>query len=252
MNRNYVFKVGYEGSSFTGFQRGNGNNSVEDSILTAIEGYGSDLRSAARTDRNVSAVSNAISLKTEREPKFIIHLINQKPSLFCWAYAEVDREFKVRHASSKTYRYVIRNSSVSSTELQRRLDQFKGINDFRNFCRQDKRSTVREITDIKLHSFDSGVFVDITGKSFLWNQVRTMVAFVLKESGDPFALKSRYPYLAPPEGLILLSIDYIGLKFVQYIERTKKKAMQKHLDEALAHQIIYSSILNGGENSGKY
>ena len=36
----YLIKYGYEGTMFSGFQRGNGSNSVEDSVIRVLEKYG--------------------------------------------------------------------------------------------------------------------------------------------------------------------------------------------------------------------
>ena len=54
----------YDGSLFTGFQRGNGNRSVEDEIQNCMDQFslGINLRCASRTDRNVSALNNFLTL----------------------------------------------------------------------------------------------------------------------------------------------------------------------------------------------
>ena len=53
----YLIKYGYDGKSFCGFQRDNGDNSVENTILKILKNYGisDNMESAARTDKNVSA-----------------------------------------------------------------------------------------------------------------------------------------------------------------------------------------------------
>ncbi|EQD79614.1 tRNA pseudouridine synthase A, partial [mine drainage metagenome] len=67
----FLIKFGYIGTCFTGFQKGNGSNSVEDSILAILKRHdiSKSIRSAARTDRNVSASGNVIRLSTEMHPE---------------------------------------------------------------------------------------------------------------------------------------------------------------------------------------
>ena len=52
---------------FSGFQRGNGENSVEDSIIRCLEKnhMPGEIHSAARTDRGVSAVGNVFSMESD-------------------------------------------------------------------------------------------------------------------------------------------------------------------------------------------
>ena len=108
----YFVKFGYEGFRFSGFQRGNGDNSVEDSILRALvkNDIHSDIRCAARTDRDVSALENVFAIDTDKPPEAVLGMLNSTcDGIFFTSFAMVPKNANPRHCLRKTYSYYLRD-----------------------------------------------------------------------------------------------------------------------------------------------
>ena len=217
----HVFKFAYDGSEFSGYQKGNGENSVEDSIIRRLKAAGIDcgIRSAARTDRGVSAVGNAVYIDSDERPEKISGIVNSGgKNLILHSYAAVDSTFRPRHCDMKVYRYILASESVQLDIISSILHRFEGTHDLSCFSRTDGRRPIRTIDRIDVRQFGNMVYVDFYGQSFLWNQIRSIIAYSLwnQESNplcDPFDLKSRYSGLADPYSLVLMDIFYAGVQF---------------------------------------
>jgi len=217
----YVFKFAYDGSEFSGYQKGNGENSVEDTIIRRLMAAGIDcgIRSAARTDRGVSAVGNAVYIDSEERPEKISGIVNSSgKNLVLHSYAAVDSTFRPRHCDMKMYRYILASEFVQLDIFSSILHRFEGTHDFSCFSRTDGRRPIRTIERIDTRQFGNVVYVDFYGQSFLWNQIRSIIAYSLLNQeanphGDPFDLKSRFSGLADPYSLVLMDIFYAGVEF---------------------------------------
>lgn len=242
--KNYLIRVGYHGYMFTGFQKGNGERSIEDEIIRSIGSQIQFVRSASRTDRNVSAVSNVIQVRTELPPRMVVHRINSVNGLIAWGYAQVESEFNARHARSRRYLYVLDAHEIDSDHLEGMLRRFVGTHDFSNFCRKDHRNTVRTIDNIVVRRADDMILVEFIGRSFLWNQIRSIMAFSIRENSDPFSLETRYPYLSDSERLILLSVDYDGISFTDVFEKPVLRNIMSRKGRAASDYALLS-ILQG-------
>ncbi len=237
-----LLKFGYIGWLYSGFQRGNGNSSVEDCVLDALKRncISENIYSAARTDRGVSAIGNVLRIDTSEKPEKVIGILNHEIAgmLFhSWCYAE--DEMNPRHCESKTYRYILRNDLIMGHEeaFRQTMLRFVGTHDFSNFCRRDVRNPVRTVNSISFLNDSYATYIDINAKSFLWNQIRTMVAYAVSAStkmelGDPFSLTSRFPGIADARPLVLLDIFYAGLQFRRYVSRSKIDAFTRMIDES--------------------
>lgn len=241
-----LIKFGYFGWQFTGFQKGNGTKSIEDTIIRVLEkaGISSSVQSAARTDRGVSAISNAFAVDTERKPSMVMGVLNGKiPEMMFHSYAVVPETFNPRHCDYKTYRYIILGGNVGPY-LRQALKPFKGQHDFRNFCKMDGRNPVRTIKSISVSRKGERIFIDYKGRSFLWNQIRSITAYALEHSyaenqGDPFSREGKYPKLMDPNGLILTDITYKGFEFKDGMSLSKKKYMSSWFQqENLRHVVM--------------
>lgn len=227
-----LVKFGYLGWMFTGFQRGNGERSVEDSILRVLrsEGLAQDIHCAARTDRGVSALSNALALDSNERPAKILGILNSSiPDMLFHSYAMVEDDFNPRHCDYKIYRYIIPRSDAGPY-LRNSLRKFRGRHDFRNFCRMDERNPIRTIQSIRTRNAGDMVHVDFRSRSFLWNQIRTMMAYSLdhsfqEETPDPFSITERYQRMADPESLVFYDIFYPGVEFSEFASRSKLKVI---------------------------
>ncbi|KAA8923169.1 hypothetical protein [Thermoplasma sp.] len=242
---NYAFKFGYLGSCFTGFQRGNGDHSIEDTIISVLEKNGFDhyIRTAARTDRSVSAVSNVFSLDTRRPPDAVANLINSRAeNIYVHSYAEFPADFNPRHCTFKTYRYYMMGD-IDCKSIDINLRKFLGTHDFRRFARVDNRNTIRTIMEASCRRDDQFVYIEFTAKSFLWNQIRTMVAFLMDNIGsesDPFSTADRYPKVARAENLILWDIHYDGIEFKSV--KKPPKSMVSIYENAVMQSVLLNNI----------
>ncbi len=250
----YFFKFGYIGSDFTGFQRGNGSNSVEDcidSILTK-NGVNSRIKSAARTDRGVSALGNVFMIETAKKPADIAGIINSSNhSIFIRGYAYAgENNPNPRHCTMKVYRYFIFDRKARCDAIMDLAKLFTGTHDFTFFSRRDERNPVRTIDKIECGMYENSLYLDFYGKSFVWNQVRSVVGYILKNAGnadfiDPFSLKERYPYVSDPNNLVLMDILYDGITFIPFERKNKK--LKKILEQNLIRSYILSSVTDGND-----
>lgn len=237
----YFIKYGYDGAKFTGFQRGNGVNSIEDSIIRLLSLYGisHDIESAARTDRGVSARGNVFLIQTDRNINDVMGILNARiENMFFYSYALLDDYINPRHNSMKEYSYIL-TDYVNIEELMIKLLEFKGQHDFRNFCTVDSRNTVRTIDDISYSQFGRFYIINFYGKSFIWHQIRSIMAFALAGNKNPFSLKTKFTYIAPPEPLILKDIIYDGITFTNFNYIKHKRSMNKTLEMVRTRYVLY-------------
>ena len=215
----FLIKFGYDGSYFTGFQSGNGENSVEDSIMKTLRSIGikEKIRSAARTDRGVSSSGNVFMILAEIDPKKILKILNAKcRNMVFYSYAHVENGFNPRHCKSKSYTYFIPGNWLF---LRQAFLKFEGEHDFSCFCRRDSRSSYRRIEKISLIYRHGYTEVKFTAQSFVWEQIRSIVGYCMAnrdrvKQTDPFFEKIGRRIVASPQPLILNDIQYRGIKFI--------------------------------------
>jgi len=228
----YAFRVAYNGARYFGFVRQPGLPTVEGELLKALNGCGlckepakARYQVAARTDRGVSAVCQVIALDVLKKPN-VRALNSLLPSdIAILAAAEVPSSFDARrHAISKSYRYVCeapRGFNLAKARTAAKL--MLGQHDFRNFCKHERgRPTIGELEQIKIGGRKILTF-DFVAPAFLWQQVRRMVNALLSVGAgklSPHDLKrmlerhqGQLPGPAPPGGLVLVRVDYRGVKF---------------------------------------
>lgn len=249
-----LVKFAYLGWKYTGFQRGNGSASVEDAILEAIDTnhLGKGFRSAARTDRGVSAAGNVFSLDTEYRPSRITGILNsQVRDMVFHHYATVPDLFDCRKCLSKQYTYYLDPGAVDVPSFRERLARFQGNHDFSSFCRRDGRNTVRSIDSIEVATENGLVRADFHSRGFLWNQIRSIVAFAASPDRDlpldPFDFKGRFPYLWGTDGLFLTDITYENVSFHPSVSRKSRAnlsrmAIRNYADHSILRQLAEVSL----------
>ena len=268
----YLVRVFYEGKNYYGYQRQPNITTIEGNIITMLEKSKhiqnaklSNFRSASRTDKSVNAIGNVFAFDSEKE--IILDQINavgpSDKSVICWAYAEVEDAFSPKFSSWKKYWYVLpsdhveKTSNLSLEEFKNLCSVFEGKHDFGLFCRKDHRETNREISKIDVFEKNDNIICEFIAQSFLWEQIRRIVSYVLnfnqlsEELQDTIHLlssdnKTEEINLAPadPRNLILIEHFYENVKWLES-EKAIKSILKKLKIEFLDFQrnLSINSIL---------
>jgi tRNA pseudouridine38-40 synthase len=232
-----ALKFGYDGRGFHGFPRQPGQRTVEGDIIEALRGlhilsdagnprdigYGA----ASRTDAGVSAIGNVIAIDTGFRPGALLPALNARlENIWFHSYAGVPDGFRPRDARLRWYRYHLRVEEAGKLPMLRKaLKLFEGTHDFTNFSRPEGKDATRTIDRIRSRRSGPFLTVDFFAHSFLWNQVRRMMAAALAVSRGDLGLhhvrsaldrpgRKADLGLAQPEGLFLMEVDY-GLEFTR-------------------------------------
>ena len=199
---------------------------------------------ASRTDRGVGALSQVISFNASNIP--ILSEINSfLPSdIRVLAMATVPNDFNPRHkAIMRTYSYLlVINETFDLKKAMNVVDIFSGTHDFGNFAkidRENKNNTVKTITSITLSRVnDYVVRINISSRSFLWQQVRRMIGHIINVATTDLSIEStqflllnqsikQKPPSAPAEPLILEDIKYDQIQFEH--NRKSVNSFRRHL-----------------------
>jgi len=244
--RRIKLTIEYDGGPYVGWQHQDNGPSVQEAIETAIKDFCGEsprLFTAGRTDAGVHALGQVAHFDIDADfpVDTIRDALNQhlRPQPISILNAEeVDEEFHARFAAKRRhylYRLIARRAPLA-LEKERAWQVFRpldvaamheaaqgllGRHDFTTFratqCQAD--SPLRTLDEI--HVFESGdeVHVTVTAKSFLHNQVRSMVGSLklvgegkwsaqeLKDALDA-ADRTRCGPVAPAHGLYLARVDY--------------------------------------------
>ncbi len=255
----YLLKFGYDGSMFSGYQRGNGDHSVEDSILKVMARYGisNGFSSAARTDRGVSAAGNVIFLRSEMDIKKVIGILNsQLRNIIFHSYALVGSDFRVRFSSRKHYRYNLFDEGIDRDKFARSIGMFAGTHDFSSFSRRDSRNPVRTVDEVSVRDRGDYLEVNVFGPNFVWNQIRSMIGFarhcasIEGELHDPFTTAKKRWSLAEPEPLTLMDIEYKNVEFSRHLGRKTVGIWKRSVRDLKMHTSVISNIIeNASQNT---
>jgi len=224
--------VAYDGTRYFGFARQPSLLTVEGELLKALKECGlcqepaeARYQVAARTDRGVSAVCQVIALDVLKRPNLRALNARLPPDIAILAAVEVPSSFDVRrHATSRSYRYVCeapRSFNLSKARAAAKL--MLGMHDFRNFCKHERgKPTIGELEQVKIGGRKILTF-NFVAPAFLWQQVRRMVGALLSVGVGKLDFHSfkqmleqrqgPLPSPAPPGGLVLVRVDYHGVKF---------------------------------------
>ena len=225
----FLIKFSYFGTDFEGFSLSNSKRSVEAVINRCLleNNISTVLKTSSRTDKFVSAISNCMYIESKFSPSKILGILNAEiPEMVFHSWAEVKKGFNPRHTDSKSYVYLIKINKRKREELKKILLKFQGTHDFRNFCKVDTRNTIRTIDFIEFTETEEYLMVTITGKSFIWQQIRFIIGYAIDQSGsegDPFSNNVKRPVPALPHLLFLKDIFFEGITFNVNFPRHKKK-----------------------------
>ena len=242
----YRLTIEYDGGPFSGWQRQDNGPSVQASLEDAVFALASErvtVTGAGRTDAGVHARGQAahFDLAKDFPPDTIRDALNHylRPQPVAVLTAEVAAEdFHARFsATGRHYRYriVCRRAPLTldadhAWHVMRMLDSkamheaaqtLVGLHDFTTFRAAEcqAKSPVKTLDRLNVSADGEDIFIDASARSFLHNQVRSLVG-TLKLVGDgkwtardvADALESRDRArcgpVAPPDGLYLMCVDY--------------------------------------------
>jgi tRNA pseudouridine38-40 synthase len=242
----YRLTLEYDGGPFYGWQRQDNGPSVQAALEDAVFSFSAErvtVTGAGRTDAGVHARGQAahFDLAKDFPPDTVRDALNHylRPQPVAVLTAEVAAEdFHARFsATARHYRYriVCRRAPLTLDDghawhVMRALDAgamhvaaqtLVGLHDFTTFRAAEcqAKSPVKTLDRLDVSADGEDIFIDASARSFLHNQVRSLVG-TLKLVGDgkwtardvADALeacdRARCGPVAPPDGLYLMRVDY--------------------------------------------
>ena len=242
----YKIKIEYDGTPFVGWQFQNNGISVQKVLQDAIFSFSGEkviVNAAGRTDSGVHALKQIahFDLKKKIEKRKFLRGVNQyignKPVTIL-EITKAKSKFHARFdAKKRTYEYIIINrqsplaleknkawhirKKLNVKAMRKGARLLKGTHDFSTFRSSScqAKSPVKTLKKASVKQNGDKVILKFTSKSFLQQQVRSMVGCIkllgdekwnLKDFKNSFKSKSRFK-CAPPApacGLYLKKISY--------------------------------------------
>ena len=244
---NYLLKVEYDGTNYSGWQFQKNGKSIQETIervLQKILKLKIKINGAGRTDKGVHAFGQhanfKINKKIKNEKKFLNSLnfflgkksisiisVKRKKTIFhsrfdakerTYEYKIINREGSLSLDNSKAW-HVKKKLNISL--LKKGAKILEGTHDFSTFRASScsAKSPIKKMYSVKVNKKGDQILLIFRSKSFLQNQVRSMVGSLkylssgkwsLKEFKKAFFSKKR-SNCAPPApacGLYLQNIKY--------------------------------------------
>tara|TARA_A100001011_G_scaffold396154_1_gene493257 strand:- start:1489 stop:2229 length:741 start_codon:yes stop_codon:yes gene_type:complete len=243
----YQILIEYEGTNFVGWQIQKNGLSVQEVIQKSLKRLTKKniiIFGSGRTDAGVHAIEQSAHFKTNYKIKNKINFIKSlnfflsKYDVSILDIKKKSKQFHARYSAKKrTYKYLILNrQSPSALEkhrawnirkklnlkiIKKGANLLRGTKDFSTFRSSscNANSPIKTILDVKIRKFNKKIEIKFVAKSFLQQQVRSMVGCLkylgegkwdLKRFKKAIILKKR-SLCAPPApscGLYLLKIKY--------------------------------------------
>ena len=244
---NYLLRIEYDGKNFVGWQSQKNGKSIQDIVEKALKKVLKTkirITGSGRTDKGVHALSQYANFKFKnkiKEKNIFLNSMNffLKKNFISILDVETKKtDFHARFSAKlRTYEYLIINRQGDLTidrekawhvKKKMNLKQMKkgakileGTHDFSIFRASScsAKSPIKKMYPIKITKTNSKIKIRFTSKSFLQNQVRSMVGCLkylstgkwnISEFKKAFRSKSRNR-CAPPApacGLYLFNIKY--------------------------------------------
>ena len=239
--------VEYDGTAYKGFQKQKSTNETIqgfiDVALSQIADQKINTTCSGRTDTGVHAYCQIIHFDTAafRAKKAWIqggNALLPKDIRFIWAQKVSDNFHSRFSAISRTYRYIIRNSSFPSAlnrnrhlwikedldllGMRRASSYLIGEQDFASFRSStcQSKTSLRKIHAIRIQKQSELVLIDITANAFLLNMVRIIVGTLLEVGSKKITPKEVKLILSAkdrklagktssPEGLYFVGASYL-------------------------------------------
>ena len=244
---NYLIKIEYDGTKFSGWQCQKNGITIQEKLEKALNTFFKfkvRINGAGRTDKGVHAFGQhanfLINKKIEGKYKFLdsMNFFLRKNLISIIYVKEKNKEFHARHkAKERIYEYQIvnRQGSLSidkykSWHIKNKIDEnllkkgakiLEGTHDFSTFRASScsAKSPIKKMNSVKIKKKGDKIFIRFSSRSFLQNQVRSMVGCLkylstgkwsLNDFKKAFKSKKRIK-CAPPApacGLYLFNIKY--------------------------------------------
>ena len=244
---NYLLKIEYDGTNFVGWQSQKNGNSIQDSIEKALKKVLKTkvkIIGAGRTDKGVHALSQFANFQLKKkieDKKAFINSVNfflKKKLITILDIKEEKKNFHARFSAKlRTYEYLIINRQGSLSidknrawHVKKNIDLklmkqgakiLEGTQDFSTFraASCSAKSPIKKILPIKIKKLGNTISIKISSKSFLQNQVRSMVGCLKYLSTNKWSitdfkkafkskLRNNCAPPAPACGLYLKKIKY--------------------------------------------
>ncbi len=243
--RNIRLVVQYDGTEYAGFQIQPNRPTIQGALEEALRKVSQEevrVIGSGRTDAGVHAMGQVVNFRTKASipvEKVPIALNSVLPKdITVSAADEVPPEFHARYAATgKVYRYRILNREVPSpflcrytwhvrswlsTQRMRRAGKaLLGEHDFSSFCAagDEAETHVRELRRCDIMRRGETIDITLEANGFLYMMVRNIVGTLvevgrghLEPEGTTEILaardRSQAGPTAPPQGLLLLRVDY--------------------------------------------
>lgn len=203
-NFSYLMSVAYDGTQYLGWQvqpHGPTVQSVMEEKLSYLFSSKISLMSSGRTDAGVHAVGMSVSFIPPAKPQIPAEVVKKAMNSILPADIRInsietkEQEFNARFdAKGKAYTYVIHNSKkinpfthrwawqvsepFNLEAIQKASTYLIGVHDFSSFAVEIMKSgknPIRNIFEIKVHSFGEYTCITFLGESFLYKMVRSLM-----------------------------------------------------------------------------
>ena len=249
--KNLRLVLEYDGSRYDGWQKqGNTGNTIQgrlEQVLERMTGQPAEVQGSGRTDGGVHALGQVANahIATDLRPEEIFSYVNRylpEDIRVLQADFAPERFHSRLNAEEKTYRYVLDTApktdvfrrryvwtlgeALDGEAMERTARLLCGTHDFRGFStkRPGKKSTVRTLRSLEIHSRGTCLEFEFCGDGFLYHMVRILMGTLVEagqgkrtpesvlqvfETGD----RSLAGFTAPAKGLFLVSVSYPDFRF---------------------------------------
>lgn len=239
----YKITIQYDGTNFYGWQTQLHKRTIQKEMETALAPLNNNKRvkvtGAGRTDTGVHAFGQVahFDLDTKLKTTELLKALNARLPLDIRTMdlVQTNDEFHARFSAKKRYyqyqcyfggNLLFRNQAWSIDEIDKsKLDIFankiNGTHDFLTFSKLNKQleNTLCNIYESEWYKSENMLIFNVCGNRFLHHMVRYLVGTMIAGAQAKISLdyfedllinprKNGKIFKAPPEGLILIGIDY--------------------------------------------
>jgi tRNA pseudouridine38-40 synthase len=201
-------KFAYDGRGFSGYARQPDRKTVEGDLLQLLSDWGAieslqeaRFRAGSRTDRGVSALGNVVAFSSKLSVDDLrSQMPGAVPGIVVYGVREVEESFYPRYAMQRQYRYYLRTEGLDCNAIRDAAGVFLGEHDFRNFAKlEEGKDPVRCLDALTLSESGRFLVLDFVAQTFLWHQVRRMVAGLIRVGFRKLLKEDLIGALAHPE-----------------------------------------------------